>query len=85
MVTLDAETPVDEQVLAFINRLSDALFAGARYANDLVGHPDDAGTPIAPLPAEGSASSVTAAEKYQSLLQQARGTRQRSRRLLGRR
>jgi cob(I)alamin adenosyltransferase len=55
VVTLDAETPVDEQVLAFINRLSDALFAGARYANELVGHPDELWDPAAPLPAEGSA------------------------------
>jgi len=37
VATLAASEPVDPQVTAFINRLSDALFAGARYANALTG------------------------------------------------
>lgn len=33
IVALMAEEPVDEQVLAFVNRSSDLLFSAARYAN----------------------------------------------------
>ncbi len=38
---LNAEEPVDEQVLAFVNRSSDLLFAAARYANALQGVPEE--------------------------------------------
>lgn len=37
ITTLAADEPVDPLVLAFVNRLSDALFAAARYANAVTG------------------------------------------------
>jgi len=50
IVTLAAETSVDEQVEAFVNRLSDTLFASARYANHLAGITDELWNPNAPRP-----------------------------------
>jgi len=41
IVALAAEEAVDEQVLAFVNRCSDLLFAAARYANKLEGRADE--------------------------------------------
>ncbi len=42
IVALTAEEPVDEQVLAFVNRSSDVLFAAARYANKRAGIAEEA-------------------------------------------
>ncbi len=50
IVALSAEEPVDEQVLAFVNRLSDALFAAARYANTLEGIAEEQWDQHAPRP-----------------------------------
>ena len=50
VVALSLEEPVDEQVEMFVNRLSDALFASARYANHLAGITDEQWDPHAPLP-----------------------------------
>ena len=50
IVALAAETAVDEQVEAFVNRLSDALFASARYANQLAGFADELWDSRAPIP-----------------------------------
>ena len=41
VVALHAESPVDPNILAFINRLSDTLFAAARLANTLDGAPEE--------------------------------------------
>ncbi len=41
VVAMMAEEPVDEQVLAFVNRSSDLLFAAARYANALDGSSEE--------------------------------------------
>lgn len=49
-VTLSASEPVDAQVLFFLNRLSDALFAAARYANALAGEPEEIWDPNSPRP-----------------------------------
>lgn len=49
-ITLAAHEPVDDEVLAFLNRLSDTLFAAARYANAIAGAPDEAWDPVAPAP-----------------------------------
>ncbi|MDZ4170423.1 MAG: cob(I)yrinic acid a,c-diamide adenosyltransferase [Coriobacteriia bacterium] len=49
-VVLAATEDVDEQVLAFMNRCSDALFAGARYANALAGAGDELWDPTASPP-----------------------------------
>lgn len=54
IVALAAETDVDEQVEAFVNRLSDVLFAGARYANHLAGITDELWDPHALRPERGS-------------------------------
>jgi cob(I)alamin adenosyltransferase len=40
VVALAAEEPVDDQVLRFLNRASDFLFAAARYANAVCGAGD---------------------------------------------
>jgi len=50
LVALAAEAEVDEQVEAFVNRLSDTLFASARYANHLAGVTDEVWDPSAPRP-----------------------------------
>jgi cob(I)alamin adenosyltransferase len=50
-VTLAAQQPVDDSVLAFLNRLSDTLFAAARYANALAGAPEELWDRSAPAPA----------------------------------
>jgi len=50
IVILAAETEVNEQVEAFVNRLSDVLFASARYANHLAGITDELWDPHAPRP-----------------------------------
>jgi cob(I)alamin adenosyltransferase len=47
---LSAESPVDDHVLAFLNRLSDALFAAARYANVRAGVTEEAWDPEARRP-----------------------------------
>lgn len=52
IVTLDAEQPVDPHVLAFVNRLSDLLFASARYANAMAGTPEEPWDRHAPVPAQ---------------------------------
>jgi cob(I)alamin adenosyltransferase len=51
VVALAEEDAVDEQVLAFVNRLSDVLFAAARYANAIDGVAEEAWDPHAPRPA----------------------------------
>lgn len=53
LVALAAQEPVDEQVEAFVNRLSDALFASARYANHLAGVTDELWDAHAPIPELG--------------------------------
>lgn len=53
LVALAAQEPVDEQVSMFVNRLSDALFAAARYANHLAGVTDELWDSRAPLPSLG--------------------------------
>jgi len=50
LVALAAETDIDEQVEAFVNRLSDVLFASARYANHLAGITEEIWDPHAPRP-----------------------------------
>ncbi|NTU72188.1 MAG: cob(I)yrinic acid a,c-diamide adenosyltransferase [Coriobacteriia bacterium] len=40
-VALAADEPVPDEVLAFLNRLSDTLFAAARYANTICGSSDE--------------------------------------------
>ena len=50
-VTLAATESVDEHVLAFLNRLSDTLFAAARYANASEGVSDELWDPNIPAPA----------------------------------
>ena len=40
LVTLHRKEPVDECLLRFVNRLSDLLFAAARYANHIASQPD---------------------------------------------
>jgi cob(I)alamin adenosyltransferase len=47
---LNAEEPVDEQVLAFVNRCSDLLFAAARYSNATQGVPEEQWDRVAPRP-----------------------------------
>lgn len=53
-VSLAADEPVDDLVLAFLNRLSDTLFAAARYANMIAGTPDEPWDRSAPGPSLGS-------------------------------
>jgi len=50
IVALAAEEPVDEQVLAFVNRCSDLLFSAARYANALGGGAEEQWDMHAPRP-----------------------------------
>ena len=50
IVALTAQEPVDEFVLTFVNRLSDTLFASARYANALAESADELWDPHAPRP-----------------------------------
>jgi len=50
VVALAAEEPVDEQVLAFINRCSDLLFSAARYAGTLDGVAEETWDSHAPRP-----------------------------------
>jgi len=50
VVALCAEEPVDEQVLAFVNRCSDVLFSAARYANVLDGIAEEQWDQHAPRP-----------------------------------
>lgn len=50
IVALATESEVDAQVAAFVNRLSDLLFASARYANQLAGISDEPWKPDAPHP-----------------------------------
>lgn len=52
-VTLAADEPVDAVLLAFLNRLSDTLFAAARYANVIAGVPEEPWDPNAPRPTYG--------------------------------
>lgn len=52
-VALSASEPVDDAVLAFLNRLSDTLFAAARYANVIAGEPEGVWEPDSPLPTLG--------------------------------
>ena len=40
IVTLSRQEPVNDAVLPYMNRISDLLFAVARRANQLAGHPD---------------------------------------------
>lgn len=49
-VALTQEEPVDEFVLAFLNRCSDVLFSGARCANALAGSGDEIWDASAPRP-----------------------------------
>ena len=49
-VTLAVDEYVDDLVLAFLNRLSDTLFAAARYANALAGVADEPWDPSSPRP-----------------------------------
>lgn len=50
VVALAVDEPVDELVVAFINRASDALFSAARYANAVHGSADQVWDPLAPRP-----------------------------------
>jgi cob(I)alamin adenosyltransferase len=50
LLALRAVAPVDEQVLRFVNRASDLLFAAARYANAVEGSGDVPWDPRRPLP-----------------------------------
>ena len=50
IAALNAEEPVDEFVLSFVNRLSDVLFASARYADFLDGAVEEPWDPDAPRP-----------------------------------
>ena len=50
IVALNAEEPVDEFVLSFVNRLSDVLFASACYADSLDGAVEEPWDPNAPRP-----------------------------------
>jgi len=50
IVALTTQEPVDELVLTFVNRLSDTLFASARYANALSESGDELWDPQAPRP-----------------------------------
>ncbi len=50
IVTLAAEVDVDKQVEAFVNRLSDLLFACARYANHIEGIIDELWDPDTRVP-----------------------------------
>jgi len=50
IVAMMAEEPVDEQVLAFVNRCSDLLFSAARYANTLDGTAEEPWDRHAPRP-----------------------------------
>jgi len=50
LVALAETEPIDVQVQAFVNRLSDLLFAAARYANAISGEPDEQWDPHAPRP-----------------------------------
>lgn len=50
VVALSAEQPVDANVLAFVNRLSDTLFAAARYVNAKSGYGDEWWDPNAEAP-----------------------------------
>jgi cob(I)alamin adenosyltransferase len=50
IVTLQERSPVDAGVLAFVNRLSDVLFAAARYANAVEGVAEEAWDPCAEAP-----------------------------------
>lgn len=52
-VALSAAEPVDERVLAFLNRLSDTMFAAARYANWLADQPEERWDPNSPRPTLG--------------------------------
>lgn len=52
VVALTVEEPVDEDVLKFINRCSDTLFAAARYANSIEDIADEAWDPATPRPVE---------------------------------
>ncbi len=50
ILTLSATEPVDETILAFVNRLSDLLFAAARDANVIAGIGDTLWDPNAEIP-----------------------------------
>lgn len=50
IVALAAQEPVDEMLLTFVNRLSDTLFASARYANSLAESSEELWDPHAPRP-----------------------------------
>ena len=50
LVTLAADEPVEAEVLRFVNRASDVLFAAARYANAVDGDGDLAWDSAAPRP-----------------------------------
>lgn len=51
IVTLARDTDIDPQVLAFVNRSSDLLFAAARYADLTGGHAEEQWDPHATRPA----------------------------------
>ena len=50
MAKLDNDEPVDPLVRKYVNRLSDALFVWARWANDIAGVPDHVWDPNAQPP-----------------------------------
>jgi cob(I)alamin adenosyltransferase len=50
VVAMNAEQPVDPQILAFLNRCSDLLFSAARYANTLASCAEQHWDPKAPAP-----------------------------------
>jgi len=50
MAKLDSDEPVDPLVRKFVNRLSDALFVWARWANHMSGVPDHVWDPNARPP-----------------------------------
>lgn len=50
VVALNADEPIAEHILEFLNRCSDVLFVSARWENELAGWPDENWNPEYPAP-----------------------------------